>query len=80
MEPGDGYTVGTPGSATVRMVVLDPAIVVQPEQASYRFVEDDAAAAVAFVARTAPGLPRPNAAFLVSISSERQAGRGDSAR
>ncbi len=70
LEPGDGYTVGTPGLATVRMIVLDPAIVVQPEEASYRFVEDDAAAAVAFVARTAPGLPRPNAAFLVSISSE----------
>ena len=76
IDSGDGYTVGTPGAATVRMVVADPAITVRPEHAAYSFDEDDTAATVVFVARTAPGLPRPNAGvgFLVST-----AGRTDGA-
>ena len=37
-EYGD-YSIGTPSSATVRMVVVDPAMTARMEQASYRFVE-----------------------------------------
>ena len=76
IDAGDDYEVGTPGSATVRMVVLNPAITVRPEQAAYSFEEDDAAATVVFVARTAPGLPRPNAGVDFSVSS---VGRTDGA-
>ena len=76
IDSGDGYTVGTPGSATVRMVVADPAITVRPEHAAYSFDEDDAAATVVFVARTAPRLPRPNAGVDFSVSS---VGREDGA-
>ncbi|MCY4394616.1 MAG: hypothetical protein OXC10_05730 [Rhodospirillaceae bacterium] len=64
---GDGYAVGSPGAATTRIVVLDPAITVRPERAAYRFVEGEAEAKVAFVARTEAGLPRPNRAFEVLI-------------
>ena len=69
LDAGDGYEVGTPGAATVEMVVLDPAITVRPEKAAYGFAEDDAAASVVFIARTAPGLPRPNADIVASVSS-----------
>ena len=74
IEAGDGYTLGTPGSATVRMVVLDPAITVRPERAAYRFAEGHAAAKVAFVARTEPGLPRPTRALTVAAVSASRTG------
>ena len=60
LDDGDDYEVGMPGAATVEMVVADPAITVRPEKAAYSFDEDDAAASVAFVARTASDVPRPN--------------------
>ena len=66
IEAGDGYTVGTPGTATVRMVVADSTITVRPEHAAYSFDEDNAAASVKFVARTAT---RPNAGFSVTVSA-----------
>ena len=69
LDDGDDYEVGSPGAATVEMVVANPAITVRPEKAAYSFEEDDASASVAFIARTAPGLPRPNAGFYVSVSS-----------
>ena len=71
-----GYTVGHPDSARTRMVVKDPAITVRSEHAAYSFDEDDAAATVVFVARTAPGLPRPNVGVDFSVSS---VGRTDGA-
>ena len=77
LMPAPGIEVGDP--VTVRMVVLDPAITVRPERAAWRFVEDAAAPAVAFVARTAPGLPRPNA-VLTWRSGRPAAGRGRVAR
>ena len=64
---GNGYAVGTPGAATTRIVVLDPAITVRPEEASYRFVEGQAETKVAYVARTEPGLPKPNRGFSVLV-------------
>ena len=67
IEAGDGYTVGTPGTATVRMVVADSTITVRPEHAAYSFDEDNAAASVKFVARTAT---RPNAGFSVTVSAK----------
>ena len=74
IEAGDGYTVGTPGTATVRMVVADSAIdssiTVRPEHATYSFDEDDAAASVTFVAGTAPGAPPPDAGFSVTVSAK----------
>ena len=70
IEAGDGYSVGTPGAATVRMVVADPAITVRPEQASYKFVEGDASASIAVVARTAPGVPGPNTTFSLHVFSD----------
>ena len=69
LDDGDDYDVGTPGAATVEMVVASPAITVRPEKAAYSFDEDDASASVAFVARTAPDVPRPNAGFDVSVTS-----------
>ena len=76
IDAGNGYTVGMPGAATVKMVVLDPAITVRPEKADYSFDEDDTAAKVVFIARTAPDLPRPNVSFSVSVST---VGRTDGA-
>ena len=57
-------------------MVKDPAITVRSEHAAYSFDEDDAAATVVFVARTAPGLPRPNVGVDFSVSS---VGRTDGA-
>ena len=63
IEAGDGYAVGTPGSATTRIVVADPAVTVRAERAAYRFVEGGAEATIAVVARTAPGVPPPASKF-----------------
>ena len=80
LDDGDGYEVGTPGAAMVEMVVLDPAITIRPEKAAYSFDEDDDAASVTFIARTAPGLPRPNESLFVSISAlPREDGAGSPA-
>ena len=70
IEAGDGYTVGTPGAATVRMVVADSSITVRPEHAAYRFDEDDAAASVTFIARTAPDARPPSAGFSVTVTAK----------
>ena len=70
LDEGDGYAVGTPGAATVSMVVADPAITVRPEHAAYSFDEDDDAASVTFIARTAPSLPRPSTGFSVTVSAK----------
>ena len=70
IEAGDGYTVGTPGAATVRMVVADSSITVRPEHATYRFDEDDAAASVTFIARTAPDARPPSAGFFVTVTAK----------
>ena len=67
---GTGYTVGTPASAATRMVVLNPAVKVRLERASYRFEEGAGGAEVVLVARTEPGLPRPNRTFQVSLLSQ----------
>ena len=69
---GTGYNVGTPASASTRMVVLDPAVKVRLERASYRFEEGAGGAQVVLVARTEPGLPRPNRTFQVSLLSQEQ--------
>ena len=69
---GTGYNVGTPASASTRMVVLDPAVTVRLERASYRFEEGAGGAQVVLVARTEPGLPRPNRTFQVSLLSQEQ--------
>ena len=65
-----GYTLGHPDSARTHMVVMDPAITVRPEHASYTVEPDDGAVRVTFVARTAAGLPRPGKAFSVAVSSK----------
>ncbi len=67
IDAGDGYAVGTPASATARIVVLDPAITVRPERASYRFAEGQADARLAYVALTEPGLPKPSRGFDVLV-------------
>ena len=74
IEAGDGYTVGMPGSATVRMVVADPAITVRPERAAYRFAEGDAEATIAVVARTAPDVPPPDGTFPMQVFSDHTSG------
>ena len=67
IEAGDGYAVGTPGSATTRIVVADPAVTVRAERAAYRFVEGGAEATIAVVARTAPGVPPPGSTFPMPV-------------
>ena len=74
IEAGDGYTVGMPGSATVRMVVADPAITVRPERAAYRFAEGGAEATIAVVARTAPDVPPPDGTFPMQVFSDHTSG------
>ena len=74
VEAGDGYTVGTPGSATVRMVVADPAVTVRPEQPSYRFIEGGAEATMALVARTAPDVPPPSDTFAMQVFPDHTSG------
>ena len=74
IEAGDGYAVGTPGSATVRMVVADPAVTVRPERAAYRFAEGVGEATIAFVARTAPDVPPPGGTFAVQVFSDHTSG------
>ena len=68
------YTVGTPSSATVRMVVADPAVTVRMEHASYRFAEGEAGTSVLVLARTAAGLPQPNVGFGVELSTQEVSG------
>ena len=80
IEAGDGYTVGMPGSATVRMVVADPAITVRPERAAYRFAEGVGEATIAVVARTAPEVPPPDGTFPMQVFSEHTSGTGDGGR
>ena len=70
IEAGDGYAVGTPGSATVRMVVADPAVTVRVERAAYRFAEGVGEATIAVVARTAPGVPPPGDTFPILVFSD----------
>ena len=74
IEAGDGYTVGMPGSAAVRMVVADPAITVRPERAAYRFAEGGAEATIAVVARTAPDVPPPDGTFPMQVFSDHTSG------
>ncbi len=74
IEAGDGYAVGTPGSATTRIVVADPAVTVRAERAAYRFVEGGAEATVAVVARTAPGVPPPGSRFPILVFSDPTSG------
>ena len=74
IEAGDGYTAGMPGSATVRMVVADPAITVRPERAAYRFAEGGAEATIAVVARTAPDVPPPDGTFPMQVFSDHTSG------
>ena len=71
IEAGDGYAVGTPGSATVRMVVADPAVTVRAERAAYRFAEGVGEATIAVVASTAPGVPPPGDTFPILVFSDR---------
>ena len=71
IEAGDGYAVGTPGSATVRMVVADPAVTVRAERAAYRFAEGVGEATIAIVARTAPAVPPPDDTFSILVFSDR---------
>ena len=74
VRPGSGYLVGSASSATVRMVVADPAVTVRLEQAEYRFVEGAGAASVAVVARTVAGIPRPSGGFDVAVSTQSMPG------
>ena len=74
IEAKDGYAVGMPGSATVRMVVADPAITVRAERAAYRFAEGVGGATIAFVARTAPGVPPPGGTFAMQVFSDHTSG------
>ena len=74
LQPESDYTVGTPSSATVRMVVADPAVTVRIEQASYRFVEGARGTNVVVLARTAAGLPQPNAELAVALSTQELSG------
>ena len=67
---GDGFVVGTPSAATVEMVVADPAMTARIEDASYRFSEGRDTTNIVVLLRTAAGLPRPNAQYVVSLSSE----------
>ena len=74
IEAEDGYAIGTPGSATVRMVVADPAVTVRPERAAYRFAEGVGEATIAVVARTAPDVPPPDGTFPVQVFSDHTSG------
>ena len=66
---GERFDVGTPSSATVRMLVADPAMTVRIKESSYRFAEGQTGTNVGVLARTAAGLPRPNGTFVVSVST-----------
>ena len=68
---GDEIVGGTPASATVRMVVANPAMTVRMGDASYRFAEGQTGTNVVVLARAVAGLPQPNAEFYVSVSTAR---------
>ena len=72
LEPGGtDYAVGTPSSATTRLVAADPAMTIRPELGSYVFAEGaDATNKLTVVARTEPGIPPPNGVFRVVVLSE----------
>ena len=67
---GTGYTPGSPASASTRILVIDPAVTVRIEEATYRFDEHatGAATAVHVVARTASGVPSPNTVVLAALT------------
>ncbi len=69
VQAATGYVAGTPASATVGVLVADPAVTVWHEQTEYRFAEDAAHSntVVAIVARTAAGVPVPAASIYVSV-------------
>lgn len=52
----------------------DPVVIVQPDQAAYRFSEGAGAGSMAIVARTEAGVRRPNGSFSVSVSSRQVPG------
>ena len=74
IESEDGYAIGTPGSATVRMVVADPAVTVRAERAAYRFAEGVGEATIVVVARTAPDVPPPDGTFPMQVFSDHTSG------
>ena len=67
---GTGYTPGSPASASTRILVIDPAVTVRIQEATYRFDEHatGAATAVHVVARTASGVPSPNTTVFASLT------------
>ena len=69
VRDGTGYVAGTPASATVGIVVADPAVTVWHEQTEYRFAENAAHGdtVVAIVARTSAGVPVPAASIYVAV-------------
>ena len=71
VQAATGYVAGTPASATVGVLVADPAVTVWHEQTEYRFAEDAAHSdtVVAIVARTAAGVPVPAASMYIAFST-----------
>ncbi len=72
VRDGTGYVAGTPATATVGVLVADPAVTVWHEQPEYRFAEDAAHGdtVVAIVARTAAGVPVPAASIHIAFSTK----------
>ncbi len=67
----DEYEVGSPSSASVTMVIADPAITVRMGEAAYAFGEDRGGGEFTVLAETAPGLPKPtDLRFSIALSTE----------
>ena len=67
----DEYEVGSPSSASVTMVIADPAITVRMEEAAYTMGEDRGGGEFTVLAETAPGLPKPTDLRLsIALSTE----------
>ena len=68
---GDGYRIGTPAAASVRMAVADPAIIARLGRAVYRLDEGTGAeGSFEVIMETQPGLPAPNRSHEVILSME----------
>ena len=79
VQPGSGYSLGSPTTASTRIGVSDPAVTVRWEETAYTFAEDATGtdAAVAVILRTATGVPSPNRNIDFSISTKIISGQAE---
>ena len=68
VQSGEGYVVGSPGSAELSMLVLDPVMHIGFEQSTLNVDEDAGRATVELVATSVEGAPAPNDDYPIVVT------------